>query len=247
MIKSLRDDKSVTLARSQQSLDLLQIEVTNKTAAVKSLEDELKKQEATGRELQRKLKATEARQRMETDVMMELKSTVESLEDKLKREEAAGMELQNKLKSSEAHHNTALMELKSTVESLEDMMKMQEAAGSLLQIEVTKKIAAVKSLEDELKKQEAAGRELQHKLNATEAKEKDTLAEKDVLAQEAVENMMILEDEIKNLKAQVQHLTAMLQYDKDCLMELKEVKQTAVVLSVSFLPLLVPICYLYLR
>jgi hypothetical protein len=39
----------------------------------------------------------------------------------------------------------------------------------------------------------------------------------------------------------------MLQYDKDCLMELKEVKQTAVVLSVSFLPLLVPICYLYLR
>jgi chromosome segregation ATPase len=237
-LKSTVESLEDMLKKQEAAGNLLQIEVTNKTAAVKSLEDELKKHEAAGRELQHKLNATEARQRMDTDVMMELKSTVESLEDKLKREEAAGRELQNKLKTSEAHHNTALMELKSTVESLEDMMNKQEAAGNLLQIEVTKKTAAVKSLEDELKKHEAAGRELQHKLNATEAKEKDTLAEKDVLAQEAVENMMILEGEIKNLKAQVQNLTAMLQYDKHCLMELKEAKQTAVVLSVSLLQLL---------
>jgi hypothetical protein len=180
--------------------------------------------------------------------MLAAKSQAQLVEHKLSVE---AMKQEEDLKTQVQVLTANIAQKEDMLKSLRDdksvTLARSQQSLNLLQIEVTNKTAAVKSLEDELKKQEAAGRELQHKLNATEAKEKDTLAEKDVLAQEAVENMMILEGEIKNLKAQVQNLTAMLQYDKDCLMELKEVKQTAVVLSVSFLPLLVPICYLYLR
>ena len=83
ILKSLRDDKSVTLAKSQQSLDLLQIEVDDKTAAVKSLEDELKRQEANGREIQNRLNATEARH---NETLMELESAKRTLTDRAEQE-----------------------------------------------------------------------------------------------------------------------------------------------------------------
>ena len=65
------------------------------------------------------------------------------------------------------------------------------------------------------------------------------LDEKDAVAQEAVENMMTLEAEIKSLKSEVRDLTAKLQYAEDGLVELKQAKQMAVIVSLSlFLPLL---------
>ena len=65
------------------------------------------------------------------------------------------------------------------------------------------------------------------------------LDEKDAVAQEAVENMMTREAEIKSLKSEVRDLTAKLQYAEDGLVELKQAKQMAVIVSLSlFLPLL---------
>ena len=59
------------------------------------------------------------------------------------------------------------------------------------------------------------------------------------MAHEAVENMMTLEAEIKSLKSEVRDLTAKLQYAEDGLVELKQAKQMAVIVSLSlFLPLL---------
>ena len=64
------------------------------------------------------------------------------------------------------------------------------------------------------------------------------LDEKDAVAQEAVENMMTLEAEIKSLKSEVRDLTAKLQYAEDGLVELKQAKQMAVIVSLSLFLLL---------